>query len=171
MHSLFLMNCYFQSCTFNMLSIGGAVIPSDPVDQLPRLFSNLDLWSTSQTRHSTFTPFVVRRYRDTIGYRGWHLAKYSWWYLCSIASRSWLSRVIPLSPFPMTCLSCHPASVGPPRVIPLSPPWRVHRSESNEGDTSDSPRCYNHTVTRPCYWDHWWLVVRRVDSRETVLLA
>ena len=39
MHSLFLMNCYFQSCTFNMLSIGGAVIPSDPVAQLPRLFS------------------------------------------------------------------------------------------------------------------------------------
>ena len=39
MHSLFFMNCYFQSCNFNMLSIGGAVIPSDPVDQLPRLFS------------------------------------------------------------------------------------------------------------------------------------
>ena len=36
MHSLFLMNCYFQYCTLNLLSIGGAVIPSDLVVQLPR---------------------------------------------------------------------------------------------------------------------------------------
>ena len=166
MHSLFLMNCYLQSCTFNLLSIGGAVIPSDPVVQLPLLFSNLDPWSTSQTWHSTCTPLVVRRYKDTIGYRGWHLAKYSWWYLCSIASRSWLSRVIPLSPFPTMPLSCNPSS-----VIPLSPPWWIHRSESNEGDTSDSP-----DVTTTQLPDHVTgiigdLVVRRVDSRETVLLA
>ena len=36
MHSLFLMNCYFQYCTFKLFSIGGAVFLSDPIVQLPR---------------------------------------------------------------------------------------------------------------------------------------
>ncbi len=70
MHSLFLMNCYFQYCTLNLLSIGGAVIPSDPVVQLPRLFSISipDRRARPDTAHAP--PLVVRRYRDTIGYRG-----------------------------------------------------------------------------------------------------